>query len=85
MQEEKHMKKQPNEIAIRNSASLAARAWTKLETAAQEATNGSVPAMQLFADTGGITALIRDAHGTSVTVQGGKISVSVETPAGREK
>jgi hypothetical protein len=36
--------------------------------------------MHLVADDRGITALIRDEHGTTVTVQGGKISVAVETP-----
>jgi hypothetical protein len=39
--------------------------------------NGDVPALQLVADTGGITALIRDEFGTSVTVQRGRISVNV--------
>jgi hypothetical protein len=34
--------------------------------------------MQLVADDRGITALIRDEHGTTVTVQGGKISVAVD-------
>ena len=67
-------------IAIRNSASLAAQAWAKLEAAAQEAMSGAeVPALQLVADTSGITALIRDAHGTAVTIQHGRISVNVET------
>jgi hypothetical protein len=67
-----------NELAIRQSASLAATAWTKLEAAAQETLNGhEVPALQLVADTNGITALIRDEHGTSVTVQRGRISVNV--------
>jgi hypothetical protein len=72
------MKKQGNELTIRNSASLAAAAWSRLEAAAQETLNGSAPALQLYADTGGITCLLRDGHGTAVTVQAGKISVSVE-------
>jgi hypothetical protein len=69
--------KKGNELAIRREASLAAMAWNKLEAAAQEQLNGDVPALQLVADTGGITALIRDEHGTSVTVQRGRISVNV--------
>jgi hypothetical protein len=73
------MKKQANEIAIRNATSLAALAWNRLEAAAQSAmaTNGHAPAMQLVADTRGITALIRDENGVTVTVQSGKISVAV--------
>jgi hypothetical protein len=69
-------------VAIHRATSIAALAWQRLETAAQKAmaTNGHAgPAMQLFADDSGITALIRDEHGTTVTVQGGKISVAVET------
>jgi hypothetical protein len=73
----KNMKKQGSELAIRREANLAAMAWTKLETAAQEQLNGDVPALQLVADTQGITALIRDEFGTSVTVQRGRISVNV--------
>jgi hypothetical protein len=75
------MKKAGNELAIRNSASLAAAAWTRLETAAQKQLNGDVPTMQLVADTGGITALIRDEFGTSVMVQRGRISVNVAVVA----
>lgn len=71
------MKKQANEIAIRREANLAAMAWTKLEAAAQEQLNGDVPALQLVADTQGITALVRDEFGTSITVQRGRISVNV--------
>jgi len=74
------VKKAGNEIAIRNSASLAAAAWAKLESAATEtlnAQNGAAPALRLFADTGGITAHVTDAHGTSVVIQQGKISVNV--------
>ena len=71
-------RKQSNEIAIRREANLAALAWSKLEAAAQETLNGGdVPALQLVADTSGITALIRDEFGTSVTIQKGKISVNV--------
>ena len=70
-------KKQGNELAIRREASLAALAWSKLEAAAQEQMNGDVPALQLIANTDGITALIRDEHGCSVTIQRGKISVNV--------
>lgn len=70
--------KKGNEIAIRREANLAALAWSKLESAAQESLNGGeVPAMQLVADTQGITALIRDEFGTSVTIQKGKISATV--------
>jgi hypothetical protein len=72
------MKKQANEIAVRNAASLAAQAWTKLEAAAQKAMNGAdAPALQLVADTSGITAFIQDNHGTAVTIQHGRISVNV--------
>src|SRR3977135_1164794 len=53
------MKKQANQIAIRKEASLAALAWSKLETAAQEQLNGDVPALQLVADARGVTAIIR--------------------------
>jgi hypothetical protein len=72
-----NLKKQGNELAIRNEANLAAAAWERLQTAAQETMNGDVPALQLCADTNGITALIRDEFGTSVTVQRGRISVNV--------
>ena len=75
--EKSNMKKQANEPAIRREASLAALAWNKLEAAAQEQLNGDVPAMQLVADTQGITMLVRDEHGTSVSVQRGRISVNV--------
>jgi hypothetical protein len=71
-------KKAGNAVAIRREASLAALAWNKLEVAAQQQLNGDVPALQLVADTRGITALIRDEHGTSVTIQGGRVSVNVE-------
>jgi hypothetical protein len=74
------MKKQGNELAIRNATSLAAAAWTKLEEAAQAQLNGdadSAPALQLVANGDGISALIRDEHGTSVVIQRGKISVNV--------
>jgi hypothetical protein len=71
------MKKQANQIAIRKEASLAALAWSKLETAAQEQLNGDVPALQLVVDARGVTAIIRDEHGTTVTVQEGRISVNV--------
>jgi hypothetical protein len=77
------MKKQ-GELAIRNSASLAAAAWTKLETAAQAQLNGdpdSAPALQLVANGDGISSLIRDEHGTSVVIQRGKISVNVAAVA----
>jgi hypothetical protein len=69
--------KKGNEVAIRREASLAAQAWTRLEAAAQQQLNGDVPALQLVADTNGITALIKDEHGTSVTIQRGRISVNV--------
>ncbi|MGB8899051.1 MAG: hypothetical protein WCC90_07350 [Methylocella sp.] len=74
------MKKSGNEVAIRDQAALAARAWAKLESAATEtlnAQNGSTPSLRLFADTGGITAHVTDAHGTSVVIQHGKISMNV--------
>jgi hypothetical protein len=84
-QEVSKMKKSGNELAIRNSASLAAMAWTKLEAAAQAQMNGGeVPALQLVADTQGITALIRDEHGTSVTIQKGRVSVNVATASDPE-
>jgi hypothetical protein len=69
-------------LAIRNTASIAALAWSKLEDAAQKAmaTNGHAPALQLVANTDGITALVRDEHGTSVTIQRGRISVNVAAP-----
>jgi hypothetical protein len=74
------LKKQVNEIAIRREASLAAVAWQKLEAAAQSALNGNseTPSLRLVADTNGITAHVRDEHGTSVVIQGGKISVTVK-------
>lgn len=65
-------------IAITREAGLAARALARLEHAAEKTLNGSTPAMQLVADTSGITMLVRDEHGTSVTVQRGRISVNVE-------
>ena len=71
------MKKQGNEIALRREASLAVAAWSRLEAAAQETLNGDVPALQLVADGNGVTALIRDEFGTSVTIQRGRISVNV--------
>jgi hypothetical protein len=75
-------RKSGNEVAIRREANLAALAWSKLEAAAQETLNGGdVPALQLVADTSGITALIRDEFGTSVTIQKGKISVNVAAVA----
>ena len=70
------MKKQGNEVALRQSASLAALAWfLRLEQAAQETlkANGSPPTLQLTADTGGITALIKDEFGSVVTGQSGNI------------
>jgi hypothetical protein len=73
-----------DEKEIRHSASratsIAALAWDRLETAAQAAmTNGHAsPSVQLVADTRGITALIKDEHGTTVTVQAGRVSVSVD-------
>jgi hypothetical protein len=76
-------KKTDTAVAIRNTASIAALAWDRLEAAATKAmaTNGhAAPTMQLVADERGITALIRDEHGTTVTVQGGKISVAVDGP-----
>jgi hypothetical protein len=77
----KDMKKAGNEVAIRREANLAAAAWSKLEQAAQAQLNGdpdSAPALQLVANGDGISALIRDEHGTSVVIQKGKISVNVE-------
>jgi hypothetical protein len=73
-------KKAETALAIRNTASIAATAWNRLETAATKAmaTNGHAPAMQLVADDRGITAIVTDAHGTTVTIQGGKVSVAVE-------
>ena len=75
------MKKQGNEVALRQSASLAALAWSRLEQAARATlkANGSPPTLQLTADTGGITALIRDEFGSAVMVQSGKISMQVAT------
>jgi hypothetical protein len=78
------MTKKANEVAIRREASLAAMAWTRLEAAAQEQLNGdpgSAPALQLVANGDGISALIRDEHGTSVVIQRGKISVNVAATA----
>jgi hypothetical protein len=78
------MKKAGNELAIRNSASLAAAAWSKLEAAAQAQLNGdpeSAPALQLVANGDGISALIRDEHGTSVVIHRGKTSVNVAAVA----
>jgi hypothetical protein len=74
------MVKKANELAIRQSASLAATAWHKLEAAAQEAmaANGAAPALQLFSNGEGITAKIEDRH-TMVLVQHGKISVQVKS------
>ena len=71
--------KKGNEVAIRQSASLAALAWSRLEAAAQETlkTNGSAPALQLFANADGITAKIEDRFGTSILIQDGKISARV--------
>jgi hypothetical protein len=73
-------KKTETALAIRNTASIAAAAWNRLEAAAQAAmTNGHAnPSVQLVADTRGITALIKDEHGTTVTVQSGRVSVSVD-------
>jgi hypothetical protein len=39
--------------------------------------NASAPALQLFADANGITALVSDKHGARVLLQGGKVSVTV--------
>jgi hypothetical protein len=77
------MKKQGNEVAIRRDVSLAAQAWSRLETAATEAMkpNGSPPALQLVADTAGITALVTDEFGTRVMIQKGRISVNVAPEA----
>ena len=72
------MKKSGNEVAIRREASLAALAWSRLEQAAKEtlnANNGQAPAVRMVADTGGITLHATDQFGTSVMVQGGKISM----------
>lgn len=74
------MVKKGNAIALRNSASLAALAWSRLEQAAQEtlnAGNGEAPAVRMVADTGGITLHATDKFGTSVMVQDGKISMQV--------
>jgi hypothetical protein len=71
------VKKSGNELALGNSASLAAIAWNKLETAAHAAMNGEAPALQLYSNGDGITAKVSDKHGTTVLVQGGKISVQV--------
>jgi hypothetical protein len=73
-------KKTDTAVAIRATASIAAQAWQRLEAAATKAmaNDHAAPAMQLVADDRGITALIRDDHGTTVTVQGGKISVVVD-------
>ena len=72
--------KKGNEVAIRQSASLAALAWSRLEQAATEtlnASNGATPAVRMVADTSGITLHATDKFGTSVTVQGGRISMNV--------
>jgi hypothetical protein len=68
-------KKTDTALAIHRATSIAALAWNRLEAAAAKAmaTNGHAPAMQLVADDRGITALIRDEHGTTVTVQGDSI------------
>ncbi|MGB8898240.1 MAG: hypothetical protein WCC90_02820 [Methylocella sp.] len=81
MKRKRFKMKKGNEVAIRNSASLAALAWSRLEQAAQETlnANGSAPALQLVADTGGITAKIEDRFGTSIIIQDGKISARVAT------
>jgi hypothetical protein len=74
------MKKQGNEVALRQSASLAALAWSRLEQAAQEtlnAGNEEAPAVCMVANTSGITLHATDKFGTSVTVQGGTISCQV--------
>jgi hypothetical protein len=72
------MTKEHKSIAITREAGLAARALARLEVAAEKTLNGSTPTLQLVADTNGITALIHDEHGTSVTIQRGRISVNVE-------
>jgi hypothetical protein len=55
-------------------------------TAAQKTLNGGeVSALQLVADTSGITALIRDEHGTAITIQRGRISVNVNSGADTAK
>ena len=74
------MIKKGNEVALRQSASLAALAWSRLEQAATETlqlSNGQAPAVRMVADTGGITLHATDNFGTSVMVQGGKISMNV--------
>jgi hypothetical protein len=73
-------KKSETAVAIRNTASIAAAAWQRLEAAAHKAmTNGHAsPAMQLVADERGITCLIKDQHGATVTVQQGRVSVAVD-------
>jgi hypothetical protein len=75
-------KKAESALAIRNAASIAALAWNRLEAEATKAmnANGHAPALQLVANTDGITALVRDEHGTSVTIQRGRISVNVAVP-----
>ena len=68
-----------NEVAIRNSASLAALAWSRLEQAAQEtlnASNGQAPAVRMVADASSITLHATDKFGTSVMVQGGNLVAS---------
>jgi hypothetical protein len=72
-------KKAETALAIHRTASLAATAWQKLEAAAQKTMNGNAlaPALQLFADANGITALVSDKHGARVLLQGGKVSVTV--------
>jgi uncharacterized protein YigA (DUF484 family) len=71
------VKKQGNQIAITKEASLAAIAWSRLESAAAKAMNGETARLRLFADTAGITAHISDEFGTQVIVKGGKVSVKV--------
>jgi hypothetical protein len=67
-------------LAIHRATSIAAMAWNRLESAAAKAmSNGHAnPSVQLVADDRGITALIKDEHGTTVTVQAGRVSVSVD-------
>jgi hypothetical protein len=73
-----------NAIAIREASSLASLAWQKLETAAKAAIadDAEAPALRLIADSRGITAQISDEHGTSVVIQGGKISVTARPTEG---
>jgi hypothetical protein len=70
-------KKDTTALAIRRETSIAAKAWQRLENAAEKAMNGgSAPAMQVYADQDGITALLQDTHGTVITVEHGRISVT---------